>query len=228
MSLLKFSDSNEDILAFNETGKYMMSMIIVGLACFLFILFMDYNLLARLREKLKRLPSKNEGDEVEDADVAEHRKNIEQSYERGEIEEPLMAHNLSKVYGFKKAATKYLTFSVNRGECFGLLGVNGAGKTSTFKMLTGEISPTGGNAWINRHSVISSMDKARQKIGFCPQFDALFPKLTGREHLEFYCKLKGLKKESIESVSNALFTFLKAFSSGQGKITPWSEILVND
>ena len=51
------------------------------------------------------------------------------------------------------------------GECFGLLGINGSGKSTTFKMLTGEISMTDGNAFINNHSVIKQLEKARQNLG---------------------------------------------------------------
>lgn len=124
---------------------------------------------------------------------------------------PLMVMNLTKVYGsyIKEGlvAVRDLTFGVDRGQCFGLLGVNGAGKTTTFKMLTGEISPTFGNAWINQFSIISAMDDARRNIGYCPQFDSLNLKLTGSEHLTLYCTLKGLDTESTAKVL-FLFFFL--------------------
>jgi len=54
---------------------------------------------------------------------------------------------------------------VKQGECFGLLGINGSGKSTTFKMLTGEISMTDGNAYVNNYSVIKQLDKVRQNIG---------------------------------------------------------------
>jgi ABC-type multidrug transport system ATPase subunit len=51
------------------------------------------------------------------------------------------------------------------GECFGLLGINGSGKSTTFKMLTGEISMTDGNAFINNYNVIKQLEKARENLG---------------------------------------------------------------
>ena len=80
---------------------------------------------------------------------------------------------------FLQAAVDDLTFGVGKGECFGLLGVNGAGKTTTFKMLTGDIDPTDGMAEINGFSILNELGDARRNIGYCPQFDALHPLLTG-------------------------------------------------
>ena len=54
---------------------------------------------------------------------------------------------------------------MQQGECFGLLGINGSGKSTTFKMLTGEISMTAGNAYVNNSSVIKQLDQVRQNIG---------------------------------------------------------------
>ena len=74
----------------------------------------------------------------------------------------------------------HLTFGVKPGECFGLLGVNGAGKTTTFKMLTGDTEPSGGTAFVNGYNILTDLDHARRNIGYCPQFDALNPLLTGK------------------------------------------------
>ena len=82
-----------------------------------------------------------------------------------------------------KSSVDGLTFGVGKGECFGLLGVNGAGKTTTFKMLTGDHDPTDGTAEINGFSILSELSDARRNIGYCPQFDALHPLLTGRIHV---------------------------------------------
>ncbi len=70
--------------------------------------------------------------------------------------------------GKNKVAVDQVSFSVGNGEVFGLLGVNGAGKTTTFKMLSGEIKPTKGNAWIAGYDIINNMAEARRNIGYCP------------------------------------------------------------
>ena len=90
--------------------------------------------------------------------------------------------------------------SVAPGECFGLLGVNGAGKTSTFKMLTGDVKISNGEAYIAGLSVKNELTKARQHIGYCPQFDGLDPFLTGWEHLELYARLRGIPEDKMRKV----------------------------
>lgn len=67
-----------------------------------------------------------------------------------------------------KVAVDQVSFGIPTGECFTLLGVNGAGKTTTFKMLSGEIKPTSGKAYIHGHNVVDDIVSARQFIGYCP------------------------------------------------------------
>jgi len=87
-----------------------------------------------------------------------------------------------------------LTFGLESGECFALLGVTGAGKTSTFKCLTGEIVPDSGALTLAGHNVRSTFGQrqSQQLIGYCPQFDSLFSLCTVREHLEIYALIKGI------------------------------------
>ena len=95
-----------------------------------------------------------------------------------------------------------LSFGIHKGECFGLLGVNGAGKTSTFKMLTADIPLTHGEAWLCGHSVLSEQSQARQKQGYCPQIDALNDLLTGRETLMMFARIRGLADANARIVVN--------------------------
>lgn len=94
-----------------------------------------------------------------------------------------------------KVAVKAVSFGVDQGTVFCLLGTNGAGKTSIFKMLTADVYPTKGQIFVNGYEMPKEMLNIRHQIGYCPQFDALFENLTGREHLELYANLKGIKKE---------------------------------
>jgi ATP-binding cassette subfamily A (ABC1) protein 3 len=81
----------------------------------------------------------------------------------------VMVRNLRKVFMMAenkhKIAVDLISFGIENGECFTLLGVNGAGKTSTFKMLTGEIKPTSGDAYIDGYSVSQNLGEARKLLG---------------------------------------------------------------
>jgi len=109
---------------------------------------------------------------------------------------------LRKVFGSyagkKKVAVRDITLGIPRGECFGLLGINGAGKSTTFKMITGDIFPTRGTAYLNGLDVLRNQRQIRSLIGYCPQFDALLPLLTVREHLELFGRIKGLFNAPLE------------------------------
>ena len=104
----------------------------------------------------------------------------------------------------KIIAIKNLNFCVEPGECFGLLGLNGAGKTSTFKCITQEFSPNNGTIYINGKDTYNNFDKFKMLIGYCPQYEAIFEYLTVYENLEFYAKIKGIKQMYIHKLVNAM------------------------
>jgi ATP-binding cassette, subfamily A (ABC1), member 3 len=79
-----------------------------------------------------------------------------------------LANKLRKVYRTGKVAVDQVSFGLKQGEVFGLLGVNGAGKTSTFKMLTSDVIPTSGKAFINSFDLGHQQHLANQFIGYCP------------------------------------------------------------
>ena len=115
----------------------------------------------------------------------------------------IVLQDVHKTYGDGKRAVRGLSLGIPNGECFGLLGINGAGKSSTIAMLTGEVIPTTGDAVLDGESIATNVHSCRRKIGFCPQFDAIFELLTGREHLTLYAKLKGVRAEDISAVVDA-------------------------
>lgn len=105
----------------------------------------------------------------------------------------MVLRDLTKVYrGQRMPAVHRLCLGIPPGECFGLLGVNGAGKTTTFRMLTGDTLPSGGEAVLAGHSVAQEPAAAHRRMGYCPQSDAVFELLTGREHLELFARLRGV------------------------------------
>ncbi|ELK37047.1 ATP-binding cassette sub-family A member 9 [Myotis davidii] len=90
----------------------------------------------------------------------------------------------------KKVATRNVSFCVKKGEVIGLLGHNGAGKSTTIKMITGDSTPTAGEVILKRNSG----GDALKFLGYCPQENALWPNLTVREHLDVFAAVKGLRK----------------------------------
>ncbi|RHY14488.1 hypothetical protein DYB32_010847, partial [Aphanomyces invadans] len=105
--------------------------------------------------------------------------------------------NLRKVYKGGKVGLKDLSVALPKGECFGYLGINGAGKTSTMKILTGDSLATSGSAMLGGFDILSQQLEVRRLIGYCPQFDALIDLLTVREHLELFAAIKGVPKQFV-------------------------------
>lgn len=68
-------------------------------------------------------------------------------------------------------------------------------------MLTGDTTPTAGDAIVLGYSITKELHQAKKSIGYCPQFDALDPMLTAREHLTFYARIRGVPSEKIIDVS---------------------------
>ncbi|XP_067120260.1 phospholipid-transporting ATPase ABCA1-like isoform X3 [Centruroides vittatus] len=176
-------------------GKNIMCLTIQGAVFFIFTLLVEYKFFFR-----KSLNMPNFIPDAEEDDVAMERSRVLSGHTNNAV---LRMENLTKIYkSGQHPAVNHLCMAVQAGECFGLLGVNGAGKTTTFKMLTGNTSITGGNAYISGHSIKTDIDKARQNIGYCPQFDALDSLLTGWEHLEFYARLRGIPEKYVQKVAS--------------------------
>ncbi|XP_034655824.1 ATP-binding cassette sub-family A member 3 [Drosophila subobscura] len=119
---------------------------------------------------------------------------------------PLLVDGISKRYG-RYFVVKNLSFHVTQAECFGLLGINGAGKTTTFRMLTGDARFTAGFAYVEGRNLCHKMRKVYEKIGYCPQFDALFDDLTGRQTLRIYCLLQGVQRRHVPQICEALSVY---------------------
>lgn len=93
----------------------------------------------------------------EDSDVKLERERINATeVKKLTSADSIVIKNLNKNYGGFQAVND-ICVSVGKQECFGLLGQNGAGKTTTFKMLTGDVIPTSGNAWMNSHDIQSEL-----------------------------------------------------------------------
>ncbi|XP_035229229.1 ATP-binding cassette sub-family A member 3-like isoform X2 [Stegodyphus dumicola] len=136
-----------------------------------------------------------------DSDVIAEEERIRNMHSDAAANEALVVSDLTKMFK-ALCAVDHLTFSIHQEECFGLLGVNGAGKTTTFRMLTGDCIPSDGNAFVKEYSLKENLEEFQFFIGYCPQFDALIDRLTGRETLELFAYLRGLSGQDIVEAVN--------------------------
>uniref|UniRef100_A0A8C4X0D4 ATP-binding cassette, sub-family A (ABC1), member 3b n=1 Tax=Eptatretus burgeri TaxID=7764 RepID=A0A8C4X0D4_EPTBU len=185
-------------------GRYLVAMAIQGFVCLIFICLLELGvgrLLIRTVNCIRRRRYINllhRPQEVydegykEDEDVARERLHVHRLHPLPENEQ-IVAQGLRKVYGIRDPvlAVEELSLAIPPGECFGLLGFNGAGKSTTFRMLTGEETPTAGNAMLAGYSLASHLRKAQQRLGYCPQSGGLLEHLTGRENLRLIARLRG-------------------------------------
>jgi ABC-2 type transport system ATP-binding protein len=86
-------------------------------------------------------------------------------------------------------AVNNLHFDVRKGELFGLVGPDGAGKTTTMRLLTGILAPTSGDAWVAGHSILTEAELLKEKIGYMSQKFGLYEDLTVMENILFYADL---------------------------------------
>lgn len=99
-------------------------------------------------------------------------------------------------------AVNDVSFEVGRGETFALLGPNGSGKTTTLKCLVGLTLPTTGSISVDTFDVVRNGREAKRLLSFLPQRLAFSDQLTGREVLEFYCRLRRISPQRIEETLN--------------------------
>ena len=107
----------------------------------------------------------------------------------------IKVENLRKVYPMKKkslVAVENVSFGLEAGECFALLGVNGAGKSTTFKSLTSEVEPTSGSIHIGALDIKKDFNQIKKLIGYCPQTNPIFDYMTVDENLEYFARIKGI------------------------------------
>lgn len=94
-------------------------------------------------------------------------------------------------------AVKGLSFECESGKVFGLLGANGAGKTTTLRMLATLLSPSSGTATVMGHDVVRASQEVRRHLGFYSASTALYPRLTARETIEFFCRINKFPKARV-------------------------------
>lgn len=105
--------------------------------------------------------------------------------------------NLTKKFG-DFISVNEISFTVKKGEVFGFLGANGAGKSTTIRMLCGILKPTSGDAIVGGYSVMNQPEKVKQQIGYMSQKFSLYNDLTVEENINFFGGIYGLTNKELE------------------------------
>lgn len=115
----------------------------------------------------------------------------------------ITAHNLTKRFG-TFVAVDAISFDVRKGEIFGFLGANGAGKTTAMRILCGLSLPTSGKATVAGFDVYKQTEAIKRRIGYMSQKFSLYEDLTVRENIEFYGGIYGLSNSRIREKTKEL------------------------
>lgn len=160
-TMLMYADVEKKYFAWESPGigRNIVYSLIVGTGLLLLLFAIEYGLFQRIIYKFtNRFAQAPYVAADEDQDVAEERRKIHNSNQMILQEYTLVLKDVTKYYK-NFLAVNGLCLGVKKYECFGLLGVNGAGKTSTFKMMTGDTKISYGDAWVNGISLKKDMKK---------------------------------------------------------------------
>lgn len=149
----------------------------------------------------------------------------------------LRLENIEKSYGEKKALQD-INLRIEPGEIFGLIGEEGAGKTTLFRIIAGLLKPDRGSVWLREERLHERSRRARMEVGYVPSSIRMYDKLKVREHMEFFAgfyPLEGLKKdrwiEKLLSQMNLLHkadTYVEELSQGMRRRLCIAQALLSD
>ncbi|XP_038195780.1 ATP-binding cassette sub-family A member 12 isoform X2 [Arvicola amphibius] len=190
----------------DKLGAMFVALVSQGTMFFLLRLLINEWLIKKLRLFFRKFVSSPIMETVdEDEDVRAERLRVESGAAEFDL---VQLHRLTKTYQLihkKIIAVNNISLGIPAGECFGLLGVNGAGKTTIFKMLTGDVIPSSGNILIrNKSGSLGHVDSHSSLLGYCPQEDALDDLVTVEEHLYFYARVHGIPEKDIKETVHKL------------------------
>lgn len=159
-----------------------------------------------------------------------------------EKKEIIKIDNLSKTFmdesrGEVKAVNG-VNFSCYKGEVFGLLGPNGAGKTTTLRMISTLMAPTSGDVVINGYNTKDDPDNVRKSMGYMSTTTSLYPRLTPREILRYFCNLNSYPKDKVNDRVEEIISYFEIgdyadthsekLSTGMKQITSIARSLVHN
>jgi ABC-2 type transport system ATP-binding protein len=133
----------------------------------------------------------------------------------------IVCQQLTKQYGSRKVVDR-LDLRVPENIVFGFLGPNGAGKSTTMKLLTGQIKPTAGTAWVAGSEVTRSSLEARRNIGYLSELPNFYNWMKGQELLEFAGELFGLNPPTRRARAKELLQLVGLADAGQRKVGGYS------
>lgn len=137
--------------------------------------------------------------------------------------EAIIVNNLTKTYGKENARTvavDNVSFTVGQGELFGLIGPDGAGKTSIFRMLTTLLLPDSGNALVDGNDIVTDFRKIRSSVGYMPGKFSLYQDLTIEENLNFFATVFGTTIEKNYHLIRDIYVQIEPFKKRRaGKLS---------
>jgi len=110
----------------------------------------------------------------------------------------IKVENLSKNYGTVKAV-RSISFDLTDGQVVGFLGANGAGKSTTLKIMTGYISPSSGNVFYNDRNIEDDTSEIQKDIGYLPELNPLYNEMRVHDYLKFISEIRGIPSENFKS-----------------------------
>jgi sodium transport system ATP-binding protein len=130
--------------------------------------------------------------------------------------------NLAKTYG-SLAAVSDVSFVARNGTITGLLGPNGAGKTTTLRMISSLVKPDAGSVQLDGIDVSARPQEARNVLGVLPDDRGLYPRLTAREHIEYFGALYGLEAVEVRRRTSELAELLQMTSLLERRVDGFSQ-----
>jgi ABC-type multidrug transport system ATPase subunit len=133
----------------------------------------------------------------------------------------VVLNDITKVYGKEKTvAVDHVSFAVEKGELFGLIGPDGAGKTSIFRMLTTLLLPDGGHATVDGHDIVRDYGAIRNTVGYMPGKFSLYQDLTIEENLNFFATVFGTTIEQNYDLIKDIYVQIEKFKDRRaGKLS---------
>ncbi|XP_034413874.1 ATP-binding cassette sub-family A member 5 [Cyclopterus lumpus] len=167
---------------------------------------MSSNSKPKVEKNLEEGPSEDEDVQMEKARVKEALTCLSCEEKPAVVVSGLRKQYKGRREGFslnktRKVAAKNVSFCVRKGEVLGLLGPNGAGKSTIMHMLSGDTEPTAGQILMGDYGTdFLPVDNPLEHVGYCPQVNPLWPRITLQEHLEIYAAVKGLRGEDVPGI----------------------------